>query len=68
MGEQQQSKRVTLQVNSNGRVTIPVRFRKYFELPDNLDENDCYLTVEIKGLDPAKHPDHPMKADEGSVL
>lgn len=68
MAEKEQSKRVTLQVNGNGRVTIPKRFRNYFELPEDLDSNDCYLTLEVKGLDPVKHPDHPMKADEGGAL
>lgn len=62
--EEVQSKRLSLAVNNNGRVTIPARVRDYFDLPDT-DENDVYIVAEIMGLDPAKHPDHEMKADSG---
>jgi len=65
--EEAQSKRVSLAVNNNGRVTIPARLRDYFELPDT-DENDVYIVAEIKGLDPVKHPDHEMQADSGGDI
>jgi hypothetical protein len=65
--EEAQSKRVSLAVNNNGRVTIPYRLRDYFDLPDT-DENEVYLIAEIKGLDPVKHPDHEMKADAGGDI
>lgn len=65
--EKAQSKRVSLAVNNNGRVTIPARLRDYFNLPDT-DENEVYIIAEIKGLDPVKHPDHEMKADEGGDI
>ena len=59
------SKRVlNLKVNTNGRVTIPYDIRDYFEFPD-LNENDVYVEMTIHGLDPNKHPDHPMAAEGG---
>ncbi len=67
MDEKIQSKRVSLAVNNNGRVTIPARFRDYLNLPDT-DENEVYIVAEIKGLDPAKHPDHEMQADSGGDI
>jgi len=67
MDEEDQSKRVSLKINNNGRVTIPANVRDYFEIPDP-DENDVYLIAEIKGLDPVKHPDHPMNAEKGGDL
>lgn len=65
--EQAQSKRVSLPVNSNGRVTIPARVRDYFQFPDT-GENDVYIVADIKGLDPVKHPDHEMQADSGGDI
>jgi bifunctional DNA-binding transcriptional regulator/antitoxin component of YhaV-PrlF toxin-antitoxin module len=65
--EEEQSKRVSLAVNNNGRVTIPAKLRDYFELPDT-DDHDVYIVAEIKGLDPAKHPDHEMRADSGGDI
>lgn len=55
---------LTLKVNTNGRVTIPARIREYYQFPD-LDENDVYIDLTIHGLDPQKHPEHPMNTEGG---
>jgi hypothetical protein len=56
-------KRFSQKVTANGRLTIPSRFRDYFDMPDP-EENDVWLDIEIHGLDGNKHPDHPFATDE----
>lgn len=55
-------KRFSQKLTSNGRVTIPARFRDYFEVPN--PEEDVWLDIEVHGLDGDKHPDHPFATDE----
>lgn len=52
------SKRVSLQMHTNGRVTIPRRYRDYFEMPDPSDDQEVWLDLEIHGLDEEKHAGH----------
>lgn len=58
-------KRVSLKMSTNGRVTIPRRYRDYFEIetPETGDDDGIWLDVEIHGVDPGKHPDHSMATD-----
>ena len=57
-------RRVSLQISSNGRVTIPGQDRQYFELDElNYEENEVWLDIEIHGVDATKHPDHKYASD-----
>lgn len=60
-------KRVSVQLSSNARVTIPARVRDYFEVPD-YEEEEVWLDIEVHGLDGGKHPDHKFATDPEESL